>query len=541
MKKHDLLDVEITDIRFPSVGIGQVDGREIWIKNTLPGQLVRARLTKMKTRLEAAVVEVLRCAAAEQSPDCALFGLCGGCTFRQIAYDEELRLKEKMVLEILREAEIGGFAYDGLVAAPFETGYRNKMEFSFGDDGLDGQLTLGLRKRGSYYETADISGCQICDADFRTVAAYTVDFFRAAGETFYHRTKHTGALRYLVVRKGFFTGEVLVNIVTASGLSADISAYAAGLRDLALDGSLVGVLHTTSDAVAEAVKPEKVDCLFGRDYYMEKLLGLSFRVSAFSFFQTNAAGAERLYATVREYAGQTDGRIVFDLYCGTGTIAQLVAAGAEKVVGIELVEDAVAAANDNAAANGLANCIFIAGDVLRKIDEVDDKPDVIILDPPREGMHPKALQKIEAFGAPVIVYVSCKPTSMARDLAELQKAGYTVERVRCHDMFPRTNHVETVVLLSKLKSTTSIEVKIDLDEMDLTQAESKATYDEIKAYVLDKYGFKVSQLYIAQVKRKHGIIERGNYNTGEGKAKVPQVPEDKEKAIEDALKHFQMI
>ena len=541
MKKHEILELMIDEIRFPSTGVGHVDGVEVLVKNALPGQRVLARVNKMKKHIEAALLEVLSPAPAEIPSDCPLFGKCGGCAFRSITYAEECRLKETMVADILHEGGIAGFAFDGLVSAPHEREYRNKMEFSFGDDGLDGNLTLGLRKRGSYYETADIAACGICDADFRAAVQYTVDFFRKAKETFYHRTKHTGALRYLVVRKGFFTGELLINLVTTSALQADAAAWAAGLASRPWAGTLVGALHTVSDSVADTVAPEAVHVLYGRDYYTEKLLGLTFQVSAFSFFQTNAAGAERLYTSVCEFAGATDGKTVFDLYCGTGTIAQLLAAHASRVVGVELVTEAVDAAIANAAANGLANCEFIAGDVLKVIDALPAAPDTIILDPPREGLHPKALAKLAAFGAETIVYVSCKPTSMARDLAMLAELGYTVRRVRCHDMFPRTNHVETVVLLSKLKSTTSIEVKIDLDEMDLTQAESKATYDEIKSYVLDKYGLKVSQLYIAQVKRKHGIIERENYYTGEGKAKVPQVPEDKEKAIEDALRYFQMI
>jgi len=455
MKKYDLVEVEIEGIIFPSTGFGHVEGKQIRVKNTLPGQLVRARVTKMKRRFEASLVEVLRKAPGEVAPDCPMFGLCGGCSFQNIAYEAELRLKEEMVLSVLKDGGVEGFSYEGIVPAPAAFGYRNKMEFTFGDDGPDGNLTLGLRKRGSYYETADISGCTICDADFRAVAAYTVDFFRASGETFYHRMKHTGALRYLVVRKGYFTGEVLVNLVTTSAIEADLTAYAEGLRGLAYTGSLAGVLHTTSDTVADAVKPETVKVLYGRDYYIEHLLGLTFKVSAFSFFQTNAAGAELLYATVREFAGDTAGKTVFDLYCGTGTIAQIAAKSAKHVVGIELVEEAVAAAVVNAEANGIGNCEFIAGDVLKVIDDVAAVPEVIVLDPPREGMHAKALQKIGAFGADTIVYVSCKPTSMAVDLPALAAFGYEVKRVRCHDMFPQTGHVETVVCLSHKSSETS--------------------------------------------------------------------------------------
>ena len=449
MKKYDLLELSIKDIRFPSTGVAYADGIEVLVKNTIPGQRVLAKLTKMKKRYEASLVEVLSPAPGEIPADCPQFGLCGGCAFRSLSYAAECRLKEQMVADILREGGFTGFTFDGLVPAPCDRDYRNKMEFSFGDDGLDGNLTLGLRKRGSYYETADVSACGICDADFRAAAAYTLSFFRQTDETFYHRTRHTGALRYLVVRKGFFTGELLVNLVTTSAIQADVQAWAAGLAALPWAGTLTGALHTVSDSVADTVAPEAVHVLSGRDYYTEKLLGLTFRVSAFSFFQTNAAGAERLYASVREFAGDTTGKTLFDLYCGTGTIAQLLADGAARVTGVELVEEAVAAARLNASANNLTNCEFIAGDVLKVIGGLTGAPEVIVLDPPREGMHPKALAALAAFGAETIVYVSCKPTSMATDLAQLTSLGYAVQRVRCHDMFPRTNHVETAIKLQR--------------------------------------------------------------------------------------------
>ena len=236
-------------------------------------------------------------------------------------------------------------------------------------------------------------------------------------------------------------------------------------------------------------------------------------------------------------------KTVFDLYCGTGTIGQIMAeAGSKKVIGIELIEEAVVAANENAKCNHLENCTFLAGDVLKMVDELEERPDLIIVDPPRDGIHPKAIGKIIAFGAPEIVYVSCKPTSLARDLEIFQQEGYQVERVKLMDMFPRTVHVETVVLLSKLNAKQHIEVELNLDELDLTAAESKATYDEIKIYVLEKHGLKVSSLYISQVKRKCGLDVGQNYNLSKKEdAKVPQCPPEKEAAIMEALKHFQML
>ena len=312
---------------------------------------------------------------------------------------------------------------------------------------------------------------------------------------------------------------------------------------LTLEGKVVGFLHIINDSLADVVKSDETKVLYGQDYFYEELLGLKFKITPFSFFQTNSLGAEVLYSTAREFVGETKDRTIFDLYSGTGTIAQILAPVAKEVIGVEIVEEAVTAAKENAEANGLTNCSFLAGDVLKVIDEIEEKPDFIVLDPPREGIHPKALPKIvDLYRCEKMLYISCKPTSLARDLVEFAKYGYRVEKVCCVDMFPGTVHVETVCLLSKLNVKHHIEVEITMDELDLTAAESKATYDEIKAYVLEKFGFKVSQLYIAQIKRKCGIIERKNYNQSKKEdAKVPKCPPEKEAAIMDALKHFQMI
>ena len=278
------------------------------------------------------------------------------------------------------------------------------------------------------------------------------------------------------------------------------------------DGRIVGILHTLNDSPADVVQSDETRLLYGQDYFYEYLLNMRFKISPFSFFQTNTLGAEVLYEKVGEYVGETKDKLIYDLYTGTGTIAQMMAPYARKVVGVEIVEEAVDAARLNAEDNHLTNCEFIAGDVLKVVDNLTEKPDMIILDPPRDGVNPKALRKIIRFGVDEMVYVSCKPTSLMRDLVMLQEAGYAVKRCCLVDMFPGTTGVETVVLLSKLKVDHHIEIELKMDELDLTAAESKATYDEIKAYVLNKYGLKVSQLYIAQIKRKCGIIERKNYN-----------------------------
>ena len=310
---------------------------------------------------------------------------------------------------------------------------------------------------------------------------------------------------------------------------------------------ITGILHTKNDSVADVVQSDETVLLYGQDFFYEELLGLKFKISQFSFFQTNTLGAEVLYETAREYLGDItkngkSNSTVFDLYSGTGTIAQMLAPVAGKVIGVEIIEEAVEAAKENAKLNGLTNCEFIAGDVLKIIDEIQEKPDFIILDPPRDGIHPKALQKIINYGVEKIVYISCKPTSLARDLEDLLDGGYRIERITACDQFPGTVHVETVVLLSQQKPDDVIEVEIELDELDLTSAESKATYKEIHEYVLKEHGLKVSNLYISQVKRKCGIEVGENYNLPKSEdSRQPQCPEEKEKAIKDALEHFGMI
>ena len=543
MKRNDIVEAVITDISFPNKGKGLVLDTPITVKNTLPGQKVLARITKKRDgALEGELREVLSPSPLETEKGCSHCDICGGCSYQHINYENENELKKNMVLKILKNAGIDDFEFEGLVPAPSESAYRNKCEFSFGDSEKDGDLALGMRKRGSFYEVVTLKDCKIVDSDFLKIIDGTLRFFTERGTKFYHKKRRDGELRHLVVRKAAFTGEILINLVTTSGYTFEPSEYSKAMLELDLDGKIAGVLHTLNDVLSDVVQSDSTAVLYGNDYFYETLLGLKFKISAFSFFQTNSRGAEKLYSVVREFAGDTSGKVVFDLYCGTGTIGQIMSEGSKKVIGIEIVEEAVKAANDNAVLNGIENCTFIAGDVLKKVEELEDKPDLIIVDPPRDGINPKAVLKIINFGAKEIVYVSCKPTSLARDLQIFEVNGYKVKKVKCVDMFPKTVHVETVVLLSKLNTKHHIEVELNLDELDLTSAESKATYDEIKAYVLEKHGLKVSSLYISQVKRTCGLDVGQNYNLSKKEdAKVPQCPLEKEAAIMDALKHFQMI
>ena len=381
---------------------------------------------------------------------CEHFGRCGGCKYLDIPYGQELAIKESTLRETL--GEYARF-FQCLHPAPDATGYRNKMELAFGDESRDGPLALGMRKQRSFYEVATPVDCVLIPEDFKRVVMYVLEYFRKSGEAFYHRKRHTGTLRHLVLRRGHFTGEILLNLVTTSALATPLEPLVQGLCGLAMDGKIVGILHSINDGVADVVKNENITVLHGRDYYNEELCGLKFKVSAFSFFQTNSAGAEKLYGLVRSYAAPASGldksALAYDLYCGTGTIAQLLSPRFKKVLGIELVEDAIKAAIDNTALNGITNCSFYAGDVQDVIRQHTAAPNVIVVDPPRDGLHAKALPQIVALGAPRLVYVACKPASLARDLGLLTAAGYGVEKIEGLDMFPRTPHVECVALLTR--------------------------------------------------------------------------------------------
>ena len=566
MKKGDIIQGTIEYVNFPNKGVMHTDQGSCIIKNTLPGQKVEGRVTKKRSgKAEASLLQVLEKSPLETEPPCPHFGICGGCTYLNLPYEEELKLKEGQVRRLLLQAleEAGRLRsenteagpgeekdplswFEGILPSPREFGYRNKMEFSFGDEYKGGPLALGMHRRGSFYDIVSVTDCQIVDGDYRQILKLTRDYFDQKKVPFYHRMQKTGYLRHLLVRKASITGEILIDLVTTSQESHDLAEYAGALLELPLEGKIAGILHTTNDSVADVVQDEGTEILYGQSWFSEKLLGLSFRITPFSFFQTNSWSAEVLYDTARKYileTGLKEGATVFDLYCGTGTITQLMAPAARKVIGVEIVEEAVKAARTCAAKNGLSNCEFIAGDVLKVIDEIAEKPDFIILDPPRDGIHPKALPKILRFGVDYILYISCKPTSLARDLPAFIAEGYRPVRGICVDQFPWTANVETVCLLSKLSGAkNTIDVKVDMDELDVTSAETKATYEEIKAYVLEQTGLQVSNLYIAQVKRECGIIERENYNKAKSEdSRQPQCPEEKRKAIMEALEHFGMV
>ena len=464
LKKGDRVNGVIEKMEFPNKGIMTVDGERLVVKNALPGQTVLAAVTKKrKGRGEGRLLEV-----AEKSPletaenPCPQSGVCGGCLYQTIPYEEQLKIKEGQVRELL-DSVCSGYEFEGIKASPIAEEYRNKMEFSFGDEKKDGPLCLGMHKRGSFYDVVNADECRIVHGDFRKILTATREYFAGLGAPFYKKLRHEGYLRHLLVRRAVKTGEILVALVTTtqtdwvSGGGVDdtagerqvLDSWKELIRSLPLEGELAGILHVNNDSLADVVQSDEAEILYGKDFFYEELLGLRFKISPFSFFQTNSLGAEVLYSTVREYIGDTAGQVVFDLYSGTGTIAQILAPVAEKVVGVEIVGEAVEAARENAARNGLSNCEFIAGDVLKVVGGLEDKPDLIVLDPPRDGVHPKALNQIIDFGVKRMVYVSCKPTSLQRDLVTLQERGYKMKRACCVDMFPGTGNCEVVALLTR--------------------------------------------------------------------------------------------
>ncbi len=517
---------------------------KVIVKDALPGETIRFQLSKKRSgKYEGRLLEVLSRGEIENEvPKCPHFGICGGCSFQTLSYENQLKLKSGMVRSILDSVLEKPYEFEGIIGSPQEWAYRNKMEFSFGDACKGGELALGMHKKGSFYDIVTTDSCKIVHEDYNLILKTVLNYFKERGIPFYHKMSKEGYLRHLLLRRAVKTGEMTIGLVTTTSLALDLSDLTEALLSLNPKGRIVGILHIFNDGLADMVRSDRTEVLYGSEFFYEEILGLKFKISTFSFFQTNSLGAEKLYEKAREYVGDTKDKLIFDLYSGTGTIAQMLAAVAKKVIGVEIVEEAVEAARENAKLNGLENCEFIAGDVLKVIDGIKEKPDLIVLDPPRDGIHPKALEKIIDYGVEKIVYISCKPTSLARDLEVLTKRGYEVVKGCAVDMFPGTGHVETVVLLSQQKSDNTIEIDLDLDELDATTAETNGIYEEIKAYVREKHHIKVSSLYISQINRKCGLEVRQNYNLSKSEnPKVPKCPPEKEAAIMDALEHFQMI
>ena len=448
MKKGDILRVKIEEQRYPNEGIAHFDGRKIKVDGALKDQTVEVKVLKSgEKRINVKNMGIVERAAYETGPRCSFSDVCGGCTFPTLPYDIQVEMKRREVLDQLEKNGVEFGEFRGIEACSRIKEYRNKMEFTFGDYEIGGKPQLGMHKKGRFMDVITVSDCMIADRDFQKIVQAVLDFFEEAGIPHYHKKDHSGFQRNLIIRKSEKHRQLLVNLVTATGYDFDEEAFVTKLRNLPLKNEIIGITHTYNDRVADSVYCDRIRTLWGQDYYYEEILGLKFKVTPFSFFQTNTEAAERLYSYAVGLIPELEGKTIFDLYSGTGTISQIMALRAKKVVGIELVEEAVEAARVNAELNGLANCEFIAGDVFRALDRVEEKPDVIVVDPPRAGILPKALRKILDYRVDTIVYVSCNPRTLAQNLAVMQQEGYRAVSVKTFDNFPFTKHIETCVLL----------------------------------------------------------------------------------------------
>ena len=519
------------------MGVARIDGRVVFVHGALRGEKCRVLILKtLKSVAFAKVLEVVEPSCARVAPDCPYFPRCGGCTYRHMSYEEELRLKRQRVQDNL--ARIGGsaVAVEEILGAADTLRYRNKAQYPVSKDGRVGFY------RARTHEVIECEQCLLVKAEADAAAEALREYMRRCRVAGYDEKTGRGLVRHLYVRSNA-AGESLVCVLVNGNRLPQEEALVALLRDAC--PKCCGIVLGTNTKKGNVILGDRYRTLWGEDRLEDTLCGKRFRLSVPSFYQVNRAQAERLYAKAIEFADLTGQETVLDLYCGAGTITLALSDHAKRVLGAEIVPEAIDDARENAVRNGVKNAEFFCGDasdVAKKLAQEHLRPDVITVDPPRKGLAPDVVESIAAMQPERVVYVSCDSATMARDVKRFADLGYTAARAAAVDMFPRADHVETVCLLSKLKSKEHIEIEVKMDELDLTAAESKATYEEIREYVLEHTGLKVSHLYIAQVKQKYGIIERENYNKPKSEdTRQPQCPPEKEKAITEALRHFGMI
>ena len=519
------------------MGVARIDGRVVFVHGALRGEKCRVLILKtLRSVAFAKVLKVLEPSDARIAPDCPYFPRCGGCTYRHMRYEEELRLKRQRVQDNL--SRIGGSTVEveEILGAQDTLRYRNKAQYPVSKDGAVGFY------RARTHEVIECEHCLLVKPEADAAAEALREYMQTCHVAGYDEKTGRGLVRHLYVRSNA-AGESLI-CVLVNGDKLPKEDRLVGLLRAACP-KCTGIVLGTNTKKGNVILGDRYRTLWGSDRLEDTLCGKTFRLSVPSFYQVNRAQAERLYAKAIEFTGLTGGETVLDLYCGAGTITLAMADRAKRVLGAEIVPEAIDDARENAACSGVQNAEFFCGDasdVAKKLARERLRPDVITVDPPRKGLAADVVESIAEMQPERVVYVSCDSATMARDVKRFAELGYTAVRACAVDMFPRADHVETVCLLSKLQSKEHIEIEVKMDEMDLTSAESKATYEEIKAYVLEHTGLKVSYLYIAQVKQKYGIIERENYNKPKSEnARQPQCPPEKEKAITEALRHFGMI
>ncbi len=541
IRKNDEIKLEITTLTSLGSGLGRYEDMAVFVENTAVGDVIIAHIIKVKKNYAVGKIQkILKPSKDRIVSDCEISNQCGGCSYRHISYASELREKKQSVTDAMQR--IGGISMpaDDILHIAEPSHYRNKAQIPV-SLGADGKLFAGFYSKRTH-RVVDCNDCKLQMREFAPIISAVKKFVAENPVTVYDETTGKGLLRHIYLRRGAKTGEIMVCLVINGNDLPKKERLIEILTDT--DENIKSIVLNINKDDTNVVLGKRCVTVFGSDYIEDELLGLRFRISPLSFYQVNPEGTEILYSKAGEYAALTKGETLLDLYCGAGTIGLTMAKSAKQIIGVEIIPEAIENAKENAQLNGIENARFICDDASGAAKTLYDegiRPNVVVLDPPRKGCSEDVLKTVADMKPDRIVYVSCDSATLARDCKIFDTLGYKVKEYTAVDMFPRTTHCESVALLSQRRPDTHIDIKLDLSELDVTAAETKATYQEIKDYVLDKHGLKVSTLYISQVKAKCGIIERECYNKGEGKSRVPQCPKEKEDAIMDALKHFRMV
>ena len=542
-KKNDLATVTITDMGHDGEGIGKIDGYTLFVKDTVIGDTAEVKIMKAKKNYAyARLMRLITPSDRRTDPVCPYARQCGGCQIQELKYEEQLRFKEEKIRENL--TRIGGFSevpMEPIIGMENPYHYRNKAQFPVGTD-KNGNLITGFYA-GRTHTIIHNTRCYLGAEQNEEILNCVLEYMRENKISAYNETTGQGLVRHILIRCGFKTGEWMVCLVINGRRLPAAEKLAEKLCRIK---GMTSITYSVNMERTNVIMGKEIRPVWGKNYITDYIGEIQYQISPLSFFQVNPVQTERLYGTALEYAGLTGKETVWDLYCGIGTISLFLAQKAKMVYGVEIIPQAIEDAERNAGINGIENAQFYVGKAEEVLPEKYEKEgvhaDVIVVDPPRKGCDEALIRTMVEMQPEKIVYVSCDPATLARDLKRICEGGYEIRRVRGVDMFPETVHVETVCLLSKLHSDQHIEVEVKMDELDLTAAESKATYEEIKKYVLEHTGLKVSNLYIAQVKQKCGIIERVNYNLPKSEnSRQPKCPPEKEKAIKEALEYFRMI
>ncbi len=540
LRKNQDIVIEITGITTEGSGVGHYDGIAVFVPHTATGDVIDCHIIKTKKNYAVGKIKsIIKASKSRIIPDCEVFSRCGGCAFRHINYTAECEMKKQRVVDAFARLGHIEISPEKIIKSGRENRYRNKAQYPVRLE--NGKINIGFFAQNSH-RVIDCDDCMLQPKEFGKIVAVFRNWIEKNNISVYNEETHKGLLRHIYIRKAFVTNQVMVCAVINGHNLPKKDDLIVSLLKCADNIASITVNENTNDS--NVILGKKCYTIWGSDFIEDILCGVKVRISPLSFYQVNRDQAENLYNKACEYAQLSENDTLLDLYCGAGTIGLSMAKKVKKLIGVEIIPEAIEDAKINAELNGIDNAEFICGDApeaAKILAERGIKPDVIIVDPPRKGCAADLLDTIDGMNPKRLVYISCDPATLARDCAILKEKGFEIQKVTPVDMFPKTSHIETVVLLSQRRPDTHIDIKLDLSEFDVTSAETKATYQEIKDYVLEKHGLKVSTLYISQVKAKCGIIERECYNKGEGKSRVPQCPKEKEEAIMDALRNFRMI